>query len=374
MATINAAEEDWNVLVSFFPSNWKQLAQENQALKGLRQDKSEENYLRVLLLHLGCGFSLRETVARARQARLADLSDVALLKRLRKSKEWLHALCNALFRERGLNLALTAKHSLRLMDSTTVKEPGQTGSLWRIHYSLEFPSLTCDYFKLTATEGEGTGESLSQYPIQAGDRILADRGYCRAKDLHFAAQQKACTIIRLNPQSIRLETRSEQLFPLLARLELLKQSGQIRQWKVWIPSAGSPPLVARLCVIRKSQSAIELALKKLRRRASRQGRKLEPETLIYARFVMVLTTFPESEFPAAAVLEHYRFRWQVELVFKRLKQIAQLGHLPKTDEQSSKAWLYGKLFVALLTNKLIERARAFSPWGYALPLPIKPVA
>src|SRR5713101_6511098 len=67
MATVNAAQEDWNVLVSFFPSNWKQLAQETQALKGLRQDKSEENYLRVLLLHLGCGFSLRETVARAKQ-------------------------------------------------------------------------------------------------------------------------------------------------------------------------------------------------------------------------------------------------------------------------------------------------------------------
>ena len=374
MATVNAAQEDWNVLVSFFPSNWKQLAQETQALKGLRQDKSAENYLRVLLLHLGCGFSLRETVARAKQSRLADLSDVALLKRLRKSKEWLHSLCCALFQERGLNLDLTTKHSLRLMDSTTVKEPGQTGSLWRIHYSLEFPSLACDHFKLTATEGEGTGESLSQYPIKAGDHILADRGYCRAKDFHFAAQQKAWAIIRLNPQSIRLETRPGQLFPLLDRLELLAQSGPIRQWKVWLPQEGSRPLAARLCVIRKSRPAIELALKKLRRRASRQGRKLEPETLIYAQYVMVLTTFPESEFPAEAVLEHYRFRWQVELVFKRLKQIAQLGHLPKSDEQSSQAWLYGKLFVALLTNKLVERARAFSPWGYALPNATEPLA
>src|SRR5277367_6790021 len=100
MATINAALEDWNVLVSFFPSNWKQLAQESQALKGLRQDKSAEPYLRVLLLHLGCGFSLRETIVRAQQAGLADLSDVALLKRLRKSKAWLQQLCCGLFAER----------------------------------------------------------------------------------------------------------------------------------------------------------------------------------------------------------------------------------------------------------------------------------
>jgi hypothetical protein len=90
METINAANEDWDLLLSFFPSDWKKLAQTSGALKGLRQDKSEENFLRVLLIHLGCGFSMRETVVRARQAELADLSDVALLKRLRKSKEWLY--------------------------------------------------------------------------------------------------------------------------------------------------------------------------------------------------------------------------------------------------------------------------------------------
>ena len=80
-----------------FPSNWKELAQATGALKGLRQDKSEESYIRTLLLHLGCGFSMRETVVRAKQAKLAELSDVALLDRLRKSEDWSYQLCCALF-------------------------------------------------------------------------------------------------------------------------------------------------------------------------------------------------------------------------------------------------------------------------------------
>ena len=54
-------------------------------------------------------------------------------------------------------------------------------------------------------------------------------------------------------------------------------------------------------------------------------------------------------------------RWQVELVFKRLKSVAQLGYLPKRGGESSKAWLYGKLFSALLTVKLIAHASALSP-------------
>ena len=121
-----------------------------------------------------------------------------------------------------------------------------------------------------------------------------------------------------------------------------------------------------MCVIRKSQAAIALAHKKLRRRASKTGTELQPETLFYAQFVMILTTFPAQDFPAELILEYYRFRWQIELVFKRFKQIVQLGHLPKYDEESAKAWLYGKLFVALLTEKLIHHACAVSPWGYLL--------
>ena len=74
-------DEDWALLSSFLPYNWQELAAETGALKGLRKDKSVENLLRTLLIHLGCGHSLRETVVRAKQANLADLSDVALLKR-----------------------------------------------------------------------------------------------------------------------------------------------------------------------------------------------------------------------------------------------------------------------------------------------------
>src|SRR5438132_4241539 len=118
------------------------------------------------------------------QARLAELSAVALFKRLRKSKDWLYRLCCALFEERGLRIQ-PPNQRLRLLDSTQVKEPGKTGSLWRIHYSFQWPSLACDYFKITAAEGNGTGESLQQFPLSPQDYVLADRGYCRANGIHF---------------------------------------------------------------------------------------------------------------------------------------------------------------------------------------------
>ena len=86
--------EDWPILVSFFPDNWVELATKTDVLKGLRKDKAAENYIRTLLIHLACGYSMRETVVRAKLANIADISDVAFLKRLRKAKDWLHS-CNS---------------------------------------------------------------------------------------------------------------------------------------------------------------------------------------------------------------------------------------------------------------------------------------
>ena len=162
-------DEDWDVLRSFLPRDWRELARDTGALKGLRKDKTVDNLLRTLLLHLGCGHSLRETVARARQARLADLSDVALLKRLKKSKGWLHALCVRLFEEQGLAVIPGGAFQVRAVDATTVKGTGTERVVCeRLHYSVGLPSLTCDFFKLTGVEGPGTGESLTQFPVGAG--------------------------------------------------------------------------------------------------------------------------------------------------------------------------------------------------------------
>ncbi len=81
--------------------------------------------------------------------------------------------------------------------------------------------------------------------------------------------------------------------------------------------------------------------------------------------MIVLTTLPDVQ--PAAILELYRYRWQIELAFKRLKSLLQLGHLKKMDPVGAKAWLQGKLFVATLVEMLIATGERFSPWGYFLP-------
>lgn len=360
-------KEDWGLLRSFLPEGWIEMASTYNVVKGLRKDKSPESLLRVLLIHIGCGYSLRETVLRAKKAQLADLSDVALLKRLRKCKDWLAAMCVSLFEERGVKLSsANQRFQIRAFDATTVKEPGATGSLWRIHYSVSLPSLSCDFFKVTETEGIGTGESFKQFPIQNNDYILADRGYSTASGIAYVAAKGAHVTVRINTASLPVQTLEGTPFELLKKISHIKDAHILDSWPAIVYEKGSEKVQGRICVIRKSEEAIAIAHKKLKRNASKKGSKLQPETLEYAKYVILFTTFPESDFSAEEVLEWYRLRWQVELVFKRFKSLAQLGHLPKYDDDSSKAWLYGKLLVALLAEKLADYASFFSPWGYVL--------
>ncbi|MEJ2730748.1 MAG: IS4 family transposase [Deltaproteobacteria bacterium] len=359
--------EDWPLLLSFFPNNWIELAGQTDALKKLRKDKDVENYLRTLLLHIGCGYSLRETATRAKLAGLADISDVALLGRLKKAKDWLHSLCVILFQEQGIGLGDThSDFQVRLFDATNIKEPGPTGSLWRIHYSVRLPTLACDFFKITPTRGKGTGESFFQYSIKAGDYIIADRGYSTASGIHHVVSKKAYVIVRVNTSSLPIWDMQQRPVVLLNFLQPLKKTEAVKSLKVLIPKRNGSTIEGRLCVVRKSNAAIKLAHKRIKTNASKKGTALKPETLEYAKYVMVFSTYPESRFSDIQILDWYRCRWQVELVFKRFKSIAQLGHLPKHSDDSSKAWLYGKLFVALVTNKLINYATSFSPWGYIL--------
>ena len=224
-------EEDWELLLTFFPDGWEDLAMECGSLKGLSKDKSADSLLRVLLLHLGCGHSLRETVVRARQAGLADLSDVALMKRLRKSRPWLHALCVSLMREQGISPAADECVQMRVFDATTVKEPGTTGSLWRLHYSGRLPSPACDHFKLTEPKGPGTGESFEQFPLFAGDLVVAGRGYSTAAGLFHVVSAGAHATVRVNTASLVFTRPDGGRFALLAAVSSLEHAGVPRSWK-----------------------------------------------------------------------------------------------------------------------------------------------
>jgi hypothetical protein len=363
MSTTTLEDRNWDFLLGLLPAGWQEEARTTGACTRRRGFTAIDHLLRGLLLHVGIGVSLRETAVLAKAAGWLDMSDVALMKKLRQSERWLQSLCQGLLRESALAVPAATSLSMRLIDGTLVKEPGRTGSQWRVHYSLRVPEWTCDDFALTDSRGEGTGESLRRFRVRPRDCLIADRGFASAAGIGHVQRRGGYVIVRHVPANLPLEQADGTALPLLEWLRALTAAGQIDHRGGWLREAGQAPIPVRLCAIRKSAEAVAAAQRRIRRRAQHNPGQVRPETFEYAQWVIVLTTVPLDVLSDSEVLEWYRVRWQIELAFKRLKSLADLGHLPKHDPASSRAWLYGKLLMALLTEKMQRHARAFSPWG-----------
>src|ERR1035437_6881800 len=349
MSNIAGFDESWKVILDLLPQGWDQQACLSGAMERQRDIRSPGDLLRILLLHDALPISLRETVVRAKLTGLADISDVALLKRLRRAGRWLHWLCTELFEASGWEMPADARgYNLRAVDGTLVKQPGPKGTLWRVHYSVRIPSLECDYFQITLSKGQGTGEKLERFPAGPGDLVLADRGYSFSAGIAATGEHGAEVIVRVNTASLALRSESgKKKFDLLEAVRGLQEPGRAAAWRVRIRH-GNREVAGRICAVRKSEEATARADRKIRRRAQQGGPETRPETLEFATYVIVFTTLPEESFAPGEVLEWYRLRWQIELVFKKLKSLMQLGQLPKHDAASARAWLYGKLLVSLL--------------------------
>jgi IS4 transposase len=118
--------------------------------------------------------------------------------------------------------------------------------------------------------------------------------------------------------------------------------------------------------VRKSEAAAEAARASVLRERARKGRTVDPRTLESAGYVFVLTSLTGDLLSASEVLELYRFRWQVELAFKRLKSLLHMDELPARDPPLARSFIYSKLLAALLLEDFTDRFLAFSPWGYRL--------
>lgn len=355
--------EDFEYLKQYFPKGWREKAKELGALRRCRKIKDAETLLRVLLIHLSEGCSLRETAVRAKAGGILDVSDVAIMDRLKASGEWFRWM-NTRLMERWIArqpaTVFGEKWNVVLVDGTRIKEPGPTGSSWCMHYAIDLPSLACR--ELNVCNTHGNGESFKRFAIKAGDLFVGDRAYGLRPGIFHVVRGGGDVLARFGLKKIPMKTPEGESFDLLRSLRSLKGT-RVGQWPVRLEWEDES-LLGRVCAIKKSRLAREKARRYIHRQSQKKGFTPRPETIESADYLFVFTTVAPGDLTATNVLEMYRGRWQIELVFKRLKSILGLGHLRKTDPRGANAWIEGKLFVAFLIESLIRAGEDFFPWGY----------
>jgi hypothetical protein len=351
----------WELVQAHLPLDFdaQRRARERRAFLRKREVKDIASLFRLCMAYGGCGMSLKETCAWAEAVRLASLSEPSLMERLCKAAPWLGDIVAALIAQQATAPEKRwAGYRLRALDATAICQPGADRTTWRLHVGYDLASGQVDHIELT--DGRGA-ENLQRLTYRPGEIVLGDRAYARAHNLRLVRQDGADFIVRMGWNALRLKRADGSDFDLFATLDALEgQEGEVR---VRVDEDKGDPLELRLVIRRKTPEQAEAEQKRLLKNANKRGTRVDPRSLEAAKYVMLLTSLPDNVFPACDVLAIYRFRWQIELAFKRMKSLAGLDELAAKDPALAQAWIFARLIAFLIAEQIAGQVPDSSPSG-----------
>lgn len=344
------AQEDWAQVLALLPADLEASARTYRAVRRRRGIATAAGVLRLAFLYALLDWSLRQVGFWANVWGICNLSDVAILKRLRACHSWLGALVVHLLIQRGIRLQPREGCRLRIIDATVISQPGSQGTDWRLHLAINLGQLCLE--QVLVSDGQ-TGESLRHFAFQPGEIVLADRIYAHAGSLAHLLQAGAQLVVRVQWNNLALETAHGQPFDVLAWLR--HTFGAARATPAEIPvrlATPHGPHPLRLVALPLPAAQAEQARTRARQRSRKHHRQPDPANLYAAGFVLLLTNLDRPEWDAAAVGQLYRWRWQIEWYIKRLKSLLGIDHLRSRDPHLAQTYLLTKLLGAILLDSL----------------------
>lgn len=337
-------------------------ARETRAFLRRRGVRSAPDLIRLVLAYCLGDRGLRLTAAWAAAIGLADISNVALLGRLRQCDVWLERLVGHLLAKAAAPMG--KGRLIRLVDGTTVPKAERAArrrsGLWRIHASFDLPAERFSHFTLTDESG---GERLDRIPVIPGEIRIADAGFLQPERIGCVLSQGADVVVRAAWRNGRwLDAKGEAL-DLLAMFKAASTSRIDRH--VLLCRTGGEPIPLRFIAAKLPPEAAEAARRRARREAQKRGSTVSDAALAAAEWVVLATSLGAAEFSADDVLSLYRLRWRVELAFKRLKSVVGLQGPPGTDARSARAFVLAHLLMILLLEPEVTGFENSPHWAIA---------
>lgn len=344
---------DWKLLLSCLPEDYEELAVTHKQLQtqyGNAKITTAEQLLRLFFVHVGAELPLRQTVASIAAAGGPKLAPMRLHMKMRRAVPYLHALVERMCVEReDASPELWSGYDLCALDGSTVCGPGATGTDARLHANIRLSDLRVLEAQVT---DPAVGETFKNFSFEPGQLVLADRGYSNAPGIAWVREHQADVLVRLNRGALPIiDPEDGQTLDVLAWVRSLPDDTAVER-AVFIKDATTPRcqrIEGRLVATRLPPKQTQEARARVQRE---QGSDASSDTIEMAGYVVLFTTTPSVRLSAARCLEAYRLRWQVELLFKRWKSLGGMDQLPNQRDDTTLAWLYVKLLLGLIVERL----------------------
>jgi hypothetical protein len=337
------AIEDWEGLVAKVNRlvDVEESARATKALVRRRAIQRASDLLRLILGYAMWDWSLKLVGAWSELLGIGCLSDVAVRQRLRKCERWLGVLVAAVLKARQVEMKQQPGVRVKLMDATCVSKPGSVGTDWRVHLTIDLGQMRVEGAEVTDfREGEG----FHHHPGQPGDIHIADRAYGVASSLVCVLEVGGYVVVRINGHNLPLQTLDGQPLDMKA---LLRSTTSLTEVPVLLITSGHTfPL--RLILAPLPPAAADLARSRKRQQARKKGKTLSEQTLRAAGFVLLVSNLPVPAWSSDQLVQLYRLRWQIELLFKRAKSILHFDALRAHSPALARVYLLAKLLSFLL--------------------------
>ena len=340
-------EEEWEYVRTLLPLDLEDSSRSAGALLRCRNVPDAAALLRLALAYAVSDLSLKDVAAWASALHLAEITGPGLFYRLREAEGWLeHVLAEVLAAEQVG--AEPAAWPVRVVDATVINGPGNKPVQWRAHVLIN--PATGGFQRVELTDDSG-GEKLSRYKIQRGEIVLGDRAYGTARGLYAVREADAHALVRFNPGYLRTCDEHRQRIHLAEKEPLVPSVGVV-EFSVKIPV---PPTSTKSHKTWDSAKAIAWLPARALASRTRSG-----------EVIWLITTLDATQLPPVQSMVLYRARWQIELLFKRLKSLLHLDTLPSRQGPTAKSWMLARLIAAALAQRLVQPSGPLSPWGYEL--------